>query len=258
MHMRLPHYTPSGACPVPCPQAGLVLAALVAAAVPGTLAQTSANLVQNGSFESSQLQGWTLSGEPDGVFASIGTAHSGVFSAVFGATNTPAFLSQNLSVSAGQRYLLSFWVTIGDHQGGIPNQFLVKWGDVVLLDQSNKVFPAWTNLEFFVTATSSQSTLAFGGLDSPDYIALDDVSVTLSNPDSQPPEFLEVTKQSDLVNLTWRTVVGQVYQLQYKTDLSETVWRDIGSAITATNATTVVNDTPGTDARRFYRISKVP
>jgi hypothetical protein len=426
-----------------------LLALLVGIANPGLFAQASTNLVQNGGFEVNRLQGWTVSGEAEGVFASIGTSHSGVFSAVFGATNNPAYISQNLSVAAGQEYRISFWLAIGDNQGGIPNKFVVKWGNTVLLDYSNRVIPTWTNLQFLVTASSSQVVLEFGGQDSPDYIALDDVSVVVSDavtdttpptasltapangatvsgtialsanaadnvgvsrvefyrdgvlvvsdtaspystsfdtttvangshaffakafdaagnvattstntvtvsnavtdttpptvnltaptngatvsgtitlsanaadnvgvsrvefyragvlvisdttspystsfdtttvangshaffakafdaagnvatsstntvtvvdPGSQPPEFLQITKEANVVRLTWSAVVGRVYQLHYSTNLAAS-WKNLGTAITATNATLVTTDTPGADQRRFYRITQMP
>ena len=42
-------------------------------------------------------------------------------------------------------------------------------------------------------------------------------TVTVVDPDSQPPEFLEVFRDAGVIHLTWSTVVGRAYQLQYST-----------------------------------------
>jgi len=56
------------------------------------------------------------------------------------------------------------------------------------------------------------------------------------------------------IALSWDSVVDQAYQVQYKTDLSETTWHDLGGPVTATGTTTTVYDDIGPDARRFYRV----
>jgi hypothetical protein len=82
-------------------------------------------------------------------------------------------------------------------------------------------------------------------------------TVTVVDPGSQPPEFLQITKEANVVRLTWSAVVGRVYQLHYSSNLAAS-WKNLGTAITATNATLVTTDTPGADQRRFYRITQMP
>lgn len=53
--------------------------------------------------------------------------------------------------------------------------------------------------------------------------------------------------------LTWSAVSGGDYQLQYKTNLTQAGWVNLGFAITATNSTVIASDVVPPDAQRFYR-----
>jgi hypothetical protein len=56
------------------------------------------------------------------------------------------------------------------------------------------------------------------------------------------------------ITLTWNAVAGQPYQLQYKTNLSQGDWTNLGAIITATNKTMSVSDFSPIDPQRFYRL----
>jgi len=58
--------------------------------------------------------------------------------------------------------------------------------------------------------------------------------------------------------LSWATLAGLVYQLQYATDLAAPVWNDLGAPITATGITTTALDPIGNNLRRFYRVVLLP
>jgi hypothetical protein len=63
----------------------------------------------------------------------------------------------------------------------------------------------------------------------------------------------------DGATLTWNTVPGLTYRLQYKNDLNEPSWNDVPGDVTAT--TTVVSMTDAaalTNVARFYRITALP
>jgi hypothetical protein len=45
-----------------------------------------------------------------------------------------------------------------------------------------------------------------------------------------------------------------VYQVQYKTNLLQTNWINLGNAITATNVTATATNLIGSDPQRFYRL----
>jgi len=54
--------------------------------------------------------------------------------------------------------------------------------------------------------------------------------------------------------LTWNTVAGQTYQLQYVPNLGSTNWINLGSPILATGARTTISDVIGSNSQRFYRV----
>ena len=54
-------------------------------------------------------------------------------------------------------------------------------------------------------------------------------------------------------------LAGQSYQVQYKTNLAQVDWINLGSSVTAGAATVSVTDTNGVQSslQRFYRVSLV-
>jgi hypothetical protein len=56
------------------------------------------------------------------------------------------------------------------------------------------------------------------------------------------------------IYLTWVTIPGLIYQVQYATNLAGGSWHNVGSALTATNSATALSDNQPPDERRFYRI----
>jgi uncharacterized repeat protein (TIGR03803 family) len=56
--------------------------------------------------------------------------------------------------------------------------------------------------------------------------------------------------------LTWSAVSNGVYQLQYKTNLTQASWINIGSSITASNTVLSVTNAINTDNQRFYRVQQ--
>jgi PKD repeat protein len=143
-------------------------------------------LVENGGFETGDFTGWDLFGgdPPDNFVTNIENGiypYAGDYFAVLGATNL-TYLSQTLSTIAGQPYLLSLWLNSPD--GLTPNAFQVSWNGTTLFSQSN--LPAssgWTNLQFKVSATGTNTVLEFGFLDIPSFLGLDEISVYPVQPD---------------------------------------------------------------------------
>jgi hypothetical protein len=68
------------------------------------------------------------------------------------------------------------------------------------------------------------------------------------------PVLQSVTGTRGTVTFTWNAVVSAVYQLQYRTNLAQGNWNNLGSAITATNAVMSATDAIGPDPQRFYRL----
>jgi uncharacterized repeat protein (TIGR03803 family) len=73
-----------------------------------------------------------------------------------------------------------------------------------------------------------------------------------------PPRFLTVTRAGTMLTLTWSATVSQGYQLLYKTNLTQGVWSNFNSSVTATNPIMTTVDTIGPDRQRFYRILLTP
>src|SRR5262245_29685376 len=155
-----------------CKSSGLWSPAVIAVlCLTAFLGRAQINLVQNGSFETGDFTGWTLSGDTSGLQVSIAFPYDGFRSAVFGSPDTFGYIAQNLSTIAGQRYLLSFWVWNG---GGTPNALSVQWGSATVLNQQVSA-EGWTNMQFSVTASNSTTELKFGAWNEASYTSLDDV-----------------------------------------------------------------------------------
>jgi hypothetical protein len=136
--------------------------------------------------------------------------------------------------------------------GATPNQFLVQWNGTTIFSRINMPFATWTNLQFIVTATGSSTVLQFGFRNDPYYLGLDDISIT----PVPVPAFLATTKTPGTFNLTWGTMTGLVYQVQYKTNLLQTNWFNLGKPLIATNGNMTVSDTNAISSspQRFYRL----
>lgn len=55
--------------------------------------------------------------------------------------------------------------------------------------------------------------------------------------------------------LTWQTVVGANYQVQYKNDLQETNWTNLGTSISAAGTSLSVTNALGSAGARYYRVA---
>ena len=72
------------------------------------------------------------------------------------------------------------------------------------------------------------------------------------------PVFKSVTKSGNNVTLAWSAGGGGNYQVQYKTNLSQVGWSNLGGTIPANNLTTSTIDVNPPDARRYYRVQVLP
>jgi subtilase family serine protease len=217
---------------------------------------TNQPIVVNGGFEDGDLTGWTLNGTTKNfVTSSSGFVHSGSYGLALGQEATLGYLYQTLTTTPGQNYLLSLWLA-NTLDGANTNQFLVQWNGTTLFNQTNLPTIAWTNLQFVVTATSTNTVLQFGFEDIPFFLALDDVSVVPLSP----PTFNVAQPAATGFNLTWATIAGQVYQVQYTTNLTQPNWIDLGNPLTATTNTLTLQDTDAITASpsRFYRVVEQP
>lgn len=86
--------------------------------------------------------------------------------------------------------------------------------------------------------------------------------VAAGGPPASAPVFTSIVANSSATNnpvltLTWTSTAGRNYQLQYKTDLSQTNWNTLTN-LTATLPTTTAADGPNADSQRFYRVILLP
>ena len=68
------------------------------------------------------------------------------------------------------------------------------------------------------------------------------------------PVVLSIGLTNDLVALTWNSMTGQVYRVQYCGDLSSSNWNDLSPDVTATGPTTTQTDSFNGTSQQFYRI----
>jgi hypothetical protein len=153
----------------------------------------------------------------------------------------------------GQSYLLSFWLSVTSDLTGqaTPNVLRAQWNGKNLFAVANLPESGWTNLQFLVTASSTNTALQFLFQDDPAFLGLDDVNVT-------PIPALRILASraaNASLQLTWATLPGLSYQIQYKSDLNQSGWTNLGSPILATGASANVNDNLGAATSRFYRLS---
>ena len=68
------------------------------------------------------------------------------------------------------------------------------------------------------------------------------------------PKLTTASASGGQVVLTWNSVSGQGYQVQYATNTPATNWQNLGLPVTATNSVTSVSDTALPAGQRFYRV----
>jgi hypothetical protein len=170
----------------------------------------AANIVQNGSFEDGTYVGgvsaggsqgaplpvdWTFTPAADGSDFFIGTngnsewsldtlsAEDGLNYATFGAIGVDFdYISQTLSTAPGTNYTVSFWLNNQDSISEGASYFSAYWDGTDIgpdINPDSAEF-GWTQFSYTVTGTGSD-TVAFGGLNVPAFIALDNVSVNGAN-----------------------------------------------------------------------------
>ena len=159
---------------------------LLAAGFLLSLAQTAtASFITNGGFETGDFTGWSLTGNVNGSTRVTDTisdptylhVHSGNYGVVSGPQFPDVYLSQTLSTSAGQAYIVDYWLAANG--GSYRNEFTVSWNGTLLNSIVNSAAFSFTEFTFNVTGTGTD-TLTFGMAHPTGAWGLDDVSVTPS------------------------------------------------------------------------------
>lgn len=83
-----------------------------------------------------------------------------------------------------------------------------------------------------------------------------DGGIYISHGCPPPPRFQSAARNGGSFTFSWSAISGQVYQVQYTTNLTMGNWANLGFPILATNATMSASD-PMAGAQGFYRIQLV-
>ena len=113
-----------------------------------------------------------------------------------------------------------------------------------------------TNGTVLNTGTHTLSMI-FTPTDMVDYSSVTDSVSLVVLPTGIPPVIQVVGHSGGLFTFTWSATPGQMYQIQYITNLSQTNWTTFGGTITATNSAPTASDSI-TNLQRFYRVVLLP
>jgi hypothetical protein len=90
-----------------------------------------------------------------------------------------------------------------------------------------------------------------------EHFAMDNMTVATNFAVNVLPTVQQLAIIGNTILFSWSATVGQTYQVQYKTNLTQAVWNNLGGPITAASETMTVSDST-TNSQRFYRIVLMP
>jgi hypothetical protein len=139
-------------------------------------------LIQNGGYETGNLACWTLTGSSSmtSVATNSTVVHSGAYGLGLTTPGAWVYLSQSLPTVPGQLYSVSLW--LNNSELTAPNGFTLSWAGNTVANYTNLPAVGWTNLQFILSATDTNTVLQIGLLNYYSYVGLDDISVRAAPP----------------------------------------------------------------------------
>ena len=71
-------------------------------------------------------------------------------------------------------------------------------------------------------------------------------------------QLLSIINSNGVVSLTWNSVSGTVYRVQYTPELGIDTWSNLVPDVQATGTTASTSDDTGGAGQRFYRVLQLP
>jgi len=199
----------------------------------------------------------------NGVLATNTGYHAGVVSpsnVVYNGDGNAAYIYNNATFNFISAYLTAAW------NDNLQVEVLGYLGTETAPAYSNTytlsaTAPTLINFNYLglseVYFVSSGGTLHTGYNGSGTEFAMDNMTVSTNVLVSVLPTVQTSAKTGNKILFSWDATVGQTYQVQYKTNLTQTAWNNLDGPITATISTIYVQDSI-TNSQRFYRIVLMP
>jgi hypothetical protein len=172
------------------------------------------------------------------------------------ATST-GVLSQNLRTVPGGNYSISFWLNC---DGVTPNGFAAVWNGTNLFNRANLPNLGWTNLQFTVPASASNTLVQFLFTNSNGFFGLDEITAVqliqpvITSVNTALKTNLVLNVANGLAHTTYWTLMG--------TNLMEPVgdWTPVATNFLTADQNFVVNLTNAASSRvpQRYYIIQVP
>jgi hypothetical protein len=164
--------------------------------------------------------------------------------AVSAGPGTMAIAPYQVQVAGGQSvaFRADAWDQLGNPITASPTWSVSGGGTI---DSSGLFYAVSAGGPYIVTA-------GFGGLS-----ATSSVWVTSSAATSLPFSINSITSSNGILTLTWNSIPGRTYYLEYKDNLSDLTWTSLPTDIVA-NSSTASSTVPVAGGQRFFRVSLLP
>jgi hypothetical protein len=121
-----------------------------------------------------------------------------------------------------------------------------------VIDSASGIFQ-WTTSDAFANATKSVMVKVTDNGVPP---LSDSKSFTVTV--APRPTLEAVALTNNFLSLSWNSISGQVYRVQFKPNLDTTFWTNLPPDVIATNSTAAKTDTIGSATARLYRVQVLP